>query len=129
MDAPLVSYLSQAGRGQPPSGMRVLPGGQAELKQGRDDWRQVAHLSAAQIAQLHAMIAEAAVFELPAEIAAPAGLRADAVCVWEANLAGRSAHVTVRGWSDENPGAAPLRRLVGQIFELTQAAQLGGGVP
>lgn len=124
MDTPLVSYLVQAGRGQAPSGMRVLAAGQVELKQG-GDWQQIAHLSPGQLAQLRAEIVASTLFELPAVVEAPPRLRADAVCVWEAAFDGRHAAVTVRGWSEEHPAAAPLRRLVNRIFDLTQAAQLG----
>jgi len=130
----LVSYVTRPMHGRP-SGIRVWDDGRVELKSGartstglEPGWQRVTRLGPSQLKQLRAFIQQSGLFDLPSEIPAPRGMRDAAVCEWQAEADGRSAHVTVHGWSDENPAARPLRALVMQMDTLIGAAQDGQAV-
>jgi hypothetical protein len=118
----IVGYLPHPGRGTG-SGMRVLSDGTVELAENGGPWRPVAQLTPDELAQLESHTREAGIPDLPPEVAAPEGMRDGTSCEWWTDLDGRSHHSLIHGWADDNPAAAPSRKLVMDLYALVAAAQ------
>jgi len=118
----IVGYAAAPPRGLA-SGLRVHRDGTVELLADGAPWRRIATLTGAEARRLAELTRDAGIPKLPPEVERPLGLIGGSTCEWWTDLDGRGVHAVIHGWTDDNPAAAPSRRLVMELSELVSAAQ------
>jgi len=113
-----------AGRGPgSSSGMRVHDDGRVDLLEPGADWRQIAEMTADEVAVLAERTRAAGILELPAEVPRPEGMRGGSECELRTELDGREVHSVIHGWSESNLSAQPSLELVLGLSALVSGAQ------